>query len=468
MILLVNANAERIPMADNSVHAVVTSPPYYGLRKYQIDGDAEIGLEDTPEQYLERMVAVFREVRRVLRDDGVAWVNMGDSYTGSKNSGGDSPRVNGGIPYKMTGLQPIMPEGYKPLDLMNIPARLVLELQRDGWYHRSTVIWVKPNPMPESVSGTRWEQHKIKIEAGKIDGMFAHQAMNDAAALGLTAQYSDCPGCAKCEPHGGLVLRHGSWRPTTAHEYIFMLTKTADYFADGEAVREVSFNSRVGSILPAYNDKIIQDIGTMNHNTRIGLMREREYPAGRNARTVWDFPTQPFSGAHFATYPEELPRRCLKASISERGCCPMCGSQWARVVEKGYRAPSQEDIIATMIAKGVPRQKANLYGNPSRAPELYAADPDKTTGWLPTCSCPPHDPVPAIVLDPFCGSGTTGIAARELGAHFVGLDLSYPYLHDQARERLGMTALDAWSKGSAKQDGKVITDLPLFGDIITS
>jgi hypothetical protein len=236
-----------------------------------------------------------------------------------------------------------------------------------------------------------------------------------------------------------------------------MLTKTADYWADGEAVRENYSDSRPWG-----------KVGDVDKDFRGGFMDTRfDYNGtGRNQRSVWNFPTQSYAGAHFATYPEELPRRCLKASISERGCCPMCGSQWARVVEKGYRAPSQEDIIATMIAKGVPRQKANLYGNPSRAPELYAADPDKTTGWLPTCSCPPHDPVPAIVLDPFCGSGTTGIAARELGAHFVGLDLSYPYLHDQARERLGMTALDAWSKGSAKQDGKVITDLPLFGDII--
>ena len=139
-ILLACANAERIPLADNSVHVVVTSPPYYGLRAYKA-GEGEIGLEESPELYLEHMVAVFREVRRVLRDDGVCWVNMGDSYANNPGNGRGGETPDGGIPHR-SGTDKTH-AGYKPLDLMNIPARLVLALQAAGWYHRSTIIWAK-------------------------------------------------------------------------------------------------------------------------------------------------------------------------------------------------------------------------------------------------------------------------------------------------------------------------------------
>lgn len=661
-ILLVNSNAEMIPLADDSVHAVVTSPPYYGLRKYAIDGDAEIGLEDTPEAYLERMVAVFREVRRVLRDDGVCWVNMGDSYAGSWGAHKEHheqahsiTRDDGRYPIYEKGWQPAaQPQkfGMKPLDLMNIPARLVLALQADGWYHRSTIIWAKPNPMPESVSGWRWERHKVKVVArGKSEaGIDKYEFMGSgnphAARDGYEAQYTDCPGCAKCAPNNGLILRRGSWRPTTAHEYIFMLTKTSDYFADGEAVREGLAEStandyRMGWYQAGRPERDYP--GGPQHGG--GLLQPN--PAGRNARTVWDFPTQPFNGSkqtyhlrrvaqdevsggticipspscpdhagllvqvardfygerkdvlwsrientcnhlalkpfadyaptdqqralgyevqssgyfprvyspaaidhnnenhrmalaldsnpayipfyeiasriadksrllasfvqhlciygnsilpddsdahlldrtphhivdsssfctsdscscsyyeyytrstdHYATYPEELPRRYLKASISEQGCCPTCGSQWARVVDKEQ---PPENVYTFGKLDGDKNNRGWKQAG-QKLTDWRNNNPTKQLGFLPTCTCPPHEPVPAVVFDPFCGSGTTGIVARELGAHFIGLDLSYPYLHDQARDRLGLTALDAWAQGKGKQDGKVISDLPLFGN----
>jgi hypothetical protein len=185
-------------------------------------------------------------------------------------------------------------------------------------------------------------------------------------------------------------------------------------------------------------------------------LQEGDEATTRNLRSVWYFPTQSYKGAHFATFPQQLPYNCLKASISEQGCCPTCGSQWARVVEKPM--PPSKDTRTP--GEHTPTGNGKLSG--AKLQEWIDQNPAQTIGFLPTCTCPPQEPVPAVVLDIFCGSGTTGIVARELGAHFIGLDLSYPYLHDQARDRLGLTALDAWAQGKGKQDGKVISDLPLF------
>ena len=187
--MLLNADALHIPLADRSIHCVVTSPPYYALRNYGVAG--QIGLEQTPEIYLDHLVAVFREVWRVLRDDGTCWINMGDSYAGSggahtrdhanpglsrsaERDGVAHYRSDGGRGPDKTG------NGLKPKDLMMMPARLALALQADGWYLRSVIIWAKPNPMPESVTD----------------------------------------------------------RPTTAHEYIYLMAKSEHYFYDAYAVRE--------------------------------------------------------------------------------------------------------------------------------------------------------------------------------------------------------------------------------------
>jgi hypothetical protein len=243
-----------------------------------------------------------------------------------------------------------------------------------------------------------------------------------------------------------------------------MLTKTADYFADGEAVREPHLEEHLSRYKYDFwpdGTKEASGGGRPDNAHNTGGIKQPN-PAGRNARTVWDFPTQPFSGAHFATYPVELPRRCLKASISERGCCPKCGSLWARIIDKSS-ITDHTGNTKTAYQTGMAANRLSLLRQASRENGGEYSYSAQTTGWLPTCSCGDLPPTSPIVLDIFAGSGTTGIAARELGAHFVGLDLSYSYLHDQARARLGLTALDAWSQGSAKQDGKVITDLPLFG-----
>jgi site-specific DNA-methyltransferase (cytosine-N4-specific) len=211
-ILVGDVRQQLASIADGSVQCCVTSPPYWGLRDYGVDG--QIGLEQTPEAYVAEMVGVFREVWRVMADDGVLWLNLGDSYNGSGGAGGD---------YGVGGLkegQPKYPgrkvETLKPKDLVGIPWRVAFALQADGWWLRQDIIWAKPNPMPESVAD----------------------------------------------------------RCTKAHEYLFMLTKSARYYFDNVAIAEPT----------------------------------------RNKRSVWTITTKPFKGAHFAVMPEALVEPCVLAS----------------------------------------------------------------------------------------------------------------------------------------------------------
>jgi DNA modification methylase len=257
-----------------SVHCCVTSPPYYGLRSY-LDADhpdkhREIGSESSPEAYLATMVAVFREVRRVLRPDGVCWVNVGDSFaSGSKGSGGvshssafhataETGRSAGGVvPGQRFDAPKFDNGGLAAKQLMMMPARLAIALQADGWWLRSDIIWAKPNPMPES-----------------------------------------------CRD-----------RPTSAHEHVFMLTKSARYFFDADAVREVDVAGH-----PSGNGYARVD--TKNIGCRLsygGRGQEEQWQpgGGRNIRNVWTIATEAFPDAHFATMPTALVARCVKA-----GCPP--------------------------------------------------------------------------------------------------------------------------------------------------
>jgi len=175
-------------------------------------------------------------------------------------------------------------------------------------------------------------------------------------------------------------------------------------------------------------------------------------PAGRNRRTVWSIAAAPTPYAHFATYPPALVEPCIKAGTSERGCCPVCGAPWERVTER-----------VGQTEHGGPRKRADAPGaevSPTSVFRTGVIPTKETVGWRPTCD---HDadPRPCIVLDPFAGSGTTGMVARKIGRSFVGLDLSFTYLHDIARRRLELDALDAWTNGiQAGDDGYL--DLPLF------
>jgi site-specific DNA-methyltransferase (adenine-specific) len=272
------------------VQCCVTSPPYYGLRDYGVSG--QIGLEPTPDEYVARLVAVFREVRRVLRPDGTLWLNLGDSYAGSANSGGRN-RNDGGPPVRVAGLPAL---AGKPKDLLGIPWMVAFALRADGWYLRQDIIWAKPNPMPESARD----------------------------------------------------------RCTKAHEYVFLLSKSPRYHYDAEAVRRPL--SQVGreqlrkfqqsGVREGVRAKACIPGQTVHKGGVSGVGRGSRgaamNPNGANLRSVWTITPKPYRGAHFAVMPPELVRRCVLAGCPVGGVVldPFLGSGTVAAValENGRRS----------------------------------------------------------------------------------------------------------------------------------
>lgn len=244
-----------------SVQTVVTSPPYFGLRDYGHEG--QIGLERTPDEFVEALVEVFRKVRRVLADDGTVWLNLGDSYAGSGRGIGDTKTDNRGNLasrhfHEATVNQGAIgrawvapPAGLKNKDLIGIPWMVAFALRADGWYLRQDIIWHKPNPMPESVTD----------------------------------------------------------RCTKAHEYVFLLSKSRRYFYDSEAVAEDVVKGAAGSDFSTGQTAV--------HQLSRASKRERVETEKRNKRSVWTVPTKGYSGAHFATFPPDLIEPCILAGSKE-------------------------------------------------------------------------------------------------------------------------------------------------------
>ena len=305
--ILVGDVRERLAdIADGSVQTCVTSPPYWGLRDYGHDG--QIGLEQTPEAYVAEMVAVFGEVRRVLADDGTLWLNLGDSYAGS----GKGPAGNLGATNNERHLEhvhsAIVPDGLKHKDLVGIPWRVAFALQADGWWLRQDIIWAKPNPMPESVTD----------------------------------------------------------RCTKAHEYLFLLTKSARYYYDAAAIAEPSMN--LGATVIRFGGSKYGDSDDPKHATKSGNLYTDS--GTRNRRSVWTIATKPFAGAHFAVMPMALAEPCILAG-------------------------SKPDVL---------------------------------------------------ILDPFAGSGTVGVAALRHGRNFVGVELNSEY--------------------AAIAESRILNDGPLFNNVV--
>lgn len=446
-------------LAGHRFHCCLTSPPYWGLRDYKLpDQDwngwrGSLGLEPTIDLYLEHLVGVFDAVKRVLRDDGTLWVNLGDSYAASGMGGNPAESVHR---KQATNAGSLIPgraptDGLKPLDCCNIPFRFALKMQECGWYHRSTIVWAKGisfcptysgSVMPESINGWRWEQCRVKVEGrpapkeGTYGAEFGHGLSRQAGYRdegGLTAEWEDCPGCDKCNPHGGHVLRRGSWRPTSAYEFVFLFAKTSNYYADAEAVREQSIgqDGAAADFRRLTKDHVIPNQSVAQHR----LERDPTEDSGtRNLRNVWAINPQPFPDAHFATFPESLVEPIIKVSTSEKGVCPECGSPWARVTQT-------EHVKSPVHGEG---SQIGMDGSPHGMTGMpRVARQDTTLGWRPTCGClvlrdsenSAGPPIPATVLDPFAGSGTSLLVARKLGRHSVGIELSGQYA-EMARRRL--------------------------------
>lgn len=295
-------------LPEESVHCCVTSPPYYALRDYGLD--MQIGREDTPEQYIDRLTEVFRELRRVLRSDGTLWLNIADTYCGTGNKGYHADPKN---PKGRNGQQIARNNrvsGCKQKDLIGIPWLLAFALRADGWYLRSDIIWQKENPMPESVKDR----------------------------------------CARC------------------YEHIFLFSKSKKYFFDYKAISE--------PIAPATAERLKRGMKggnkygkpvpgqpqpqSINRPREHGEIKDADINPLRNKRDVWKINTVPFKGGHYAAYPPKLVETCLLAGCPEGG----------------------------------------------------------------------------IVLDPFMGSGTTGMVASQMGRHFVGIELNPEYT-ELAYKRIG-------------------------------
>lgn len=250
---------------DTSIDCCVTSPPYWGLRDYGVE--EQLGLENTPEEYIGKLVSIFREVRRVLKDEGTLWLNLGDCYAGSNSAGIEDNKAAGkGSRKTVIKERPNkVVKGLKPKDLVGIPWRVAFALQADGWYLRSDIIWHKPNPMPESVRD----------------------------------------------------------RPTKAHEYIFLMSKSPRYYYDQDAIREPHSrdwdNGKSGGSLvnaPRRQDNPLIRGSGFNHG---GQQPPRQNPLGRNKRSVWTVSTKPFREAHFATFPPDLIEPCILAGCPSGG-----------------------------------------------------------------------------------------------------------------------------------------------------
>lgn len=287
-------------MPDETVQCCVTSPPYFGLRDYGVEG--QLGLEPTPDAYVQSMVAVFREVRRVLKKDGTCWLNLGDSYANTNmghNSNGFGG-LNGTNKKNKDGFKPNrfinIPEGLKPKDLIGIPWMVAFALRADGWYLRSDIIWAKPNPMPESVKD----------------------------------------------------------RPTKSHEYLFLLSKSERYYYDAEAIKEPAI---YGDPRKPYAPGQVDTRGN-GHARGGGAIRPSVAKGGfygkteamadtgqnafrsikdfRNKRSVWTIATQPYPEAHFATFPQKLIEPCILAGsrVGDVVLDPFSGSGTTAFVAK--------------------------------------------------------------------------------------------------------------------------------------
>ena len=305
----------------------VTSPPYFGLRSYLPDDSPdkplEIGLEETPEQYVARMVEVFRCVWDVLADDGICWINIGDSYAANRTY--QVPSTKGGPKHSNSqsagGKGSSVPDGLKPKDLIGIPWMLAFALRADGWYLRQEIIWHKPSPMPESVKD----------------------------------------------------------RCTKAHEQIFLLSKQPRYFFDSEAMKEPAACT-TGTVLFSNRRANGMAVDASGNEGRSSSEQDARKET-RNRRSVWTVATRPYAGAHFATFPADLIIPTILAGTSERGHCPECGARWVREVVK----TDMVDTSARGSRFDAGKTAGRTGGDRTQAGDRFRSM--ATGAWLPTCSC---------------------------------------------------------------------------------
>lgn len=385
-ILVGDSLTELRKLPAESVHTIVSSPPYWQLRDYTKD-EKQLGLEPTPELYVDRLAGILAECHRVLRKDGTLWLNLGNTYSGSGKGAVSKPNpatkeayvpTVGDIPNAGKSIA-----GWPDKCLIPIAWLVAMRLIQDGWILRADLIWHKPNGMPNS----------------KLDA------------------------------------------PTINHEYLFLLTKRKRYFYDDVAIAEPAVitdrphpnweqRKAAGAPIRRGDPGVSGDV-----NRAVGEVGNKTGGIGgngttRHKRSVWTVNTYAYAEAHFATFPPKLIEPCILAGTSEKGCCPACGSPWRRVMERPAR-PTTRKRTARSANDG-----NRMIGR--RYQKWLDENPMQTLGWEPGCTCDAGEPVPCTVLDPFAGSGTTGLVSIRNRRSFVGIELNPDYAA-MARRRMQTT-----------------------------
>ena len=478
-------------MEAESIHCIVASPPYWGLRIYghwqmqtlwsdngmshfpesrRYKGDrhlfwlkwraaerggvfcryrccwiGSLGLEPSIGMYIAHVVQVFRQVWRVLRKDGTMWLNLGDAYANDGKWGGETGGKQAYLPDadRMRNGRQKLRTGLKPKDLIGMPWRTAFALQDDGWWLRSDIVWSKPNPMPESVRDRPTRAHEYMFLMTKSERYFY-----DADAIKEPAS----PNTHLRISQATLQSQQGGWKQE-AYQAGFPGRKQRDRKAV-EIIRTIAAKAGVAQRTPSgwnvnhdesdlkgryqqldrepgVNPKAAQNSEGSRQNPSFSAAIAG--PALRvNKRTVWSIATQPYKGAHFATYPEKLVEPCILAGTSAQGVCSKCRAPWERVTER-----PESPHYGLTERKFVDESAASRLALARQAARERGAEYAQTvsiTGWQHTCT---HElePIPATVLDPFSGSGTTGVVALRHGRSFIGIELNPDYI-ELARERI--------------------------------
>lgn len=478
-------------LPERSVHCCITSPPYWGLRDYGIppsvwggdpaclhawgddinrstktrngaigkastaDGregpggnfcrlcDAwrgNLGLEPTPTLFIEHIGTVFREVRRVLRDDGTLWLNMGDGYAARRSyqvSDNKNPAVG---PTRFMG-RAVPPNGLKQKDLIMMPARVALALQADGWYLRSMIPWLKRNAMPESVTDrpatateyvfllAKSERYFYDGEAVKIkssDGTHARRSYKTPDGWDTTSGEGGHGSIHKKGrengkyPGTGVGFGHGTDKEERARGRVLGVGPKSQ--PTGSEVRgNESFHSATVGHVATRNRRNSDSF----FESWQGLLTDDE---GEPLALIVN--PQPFKEAHFATFPPKLVEPMILAGTSERGCCAECGAPWKRDLDVKYENPGNRTTNGPRSA-----ERAHETAGYDVRLERRAT----TTGWQPSCKCGITETVPATILDPFGGAGTTALVADRLQRNAIIIEIKQGYI-DLAEQRLTQDA----------------------------
>lgn len=410
-------------MPESSVHAVVTSPPYFGLRDYGEDG--QIGLEESLDEYIDELVSVGEKIRRVLRDDGSWWLNLGDSFAGSGRgqwSGEDDRQKEAYTPD--AGDLPEQDTRLRRKSKMLVPHRVAIALQDAGWIVRSDAVWSKPNPMPHPVKD-RLNEHK---------------------------------------------------------EFIFHLVPNPDYYFDLDSIREPHKESSLERDNYDYQASMraaAEDPRDNRTPDELAIQSEQGlHPNGKNPGDIFEVSTKPFPEAHFAVYPPELIEKPIKATVPEH-VCSECGTPYERTTEElrlwerdpdnvtrpqskralelADQANLSEEHMAAARAVNIGDSDGST-GNPydrvdEETAELaretkevlgsyyrefaFSGTESHTTGFTQACECDTDETKAGIVLDPFAGAGTTCLVAKRLGRRFIGTELNPEYVA-MAQKRVGI------------------------------